>query len=91
VAYRSYLTLNTDVQIERLISLIQALQARAIEVTFHPGQAQLEFIVAEREERWITIGGLAKLLEDYTDVVCWNVPFEEFGNVISEKRKSIEI
>lgn len=91
MAYRSYLTLNTDVQIERLITLIQALQARAIQVTLHPGQAQLEFIVAEREERWITIGGLAKLLEDYTDVVCWDVPFEEFSSSSSEKPNSVQI
>lgn len=89
--YRSYLKLNKGAEIERLIALIQALQAQAIKVTLHAHKETLEFVVAEREERWITIGGLARLLADFSDVVCWETPFEELDSTKARDARSLPL
>lgn len=76
MAYRSYLTLRRDAEVARLLQLVQALEEQAIAVSLRAHEGVLEFTVAEREERWITIGGLRQLLGRFADVAEWHAPFE---------------
>ncbi len=75
--YKSHAYLKTTVTPARIKALIQDLELFDCTAHVHYGAKRLDLEVAEHMERWIVLGGLAKLLEGYTDILVWKPNFTQ--------------
>jgi hypothetical protein len=75
--YRSHARLKPTATAARIKELVRDLGFYGCTVHVHYGARRIDFEVAERLERWIVLGGLARLLARYDDVLCWQPNFIE--------------
>ncbi len=75
MSYRSHAHLKSTATAARLRALVRDLEFYGCTVHIHYGARRIDFEVAERLERWIVLGGLARLLGRYDDVLYWHPNF----------------
>lgn len=73
--YQTQLSLHPNASLNRVRLLIYALNKHDITVKLEPERTHLQIDIPERAERWILLGGLAALIEDYSDVIHWTPHF----------------
>lgn len=75
MSYRSHAHLKPTATAARLKALVCDLEFYGCTVHIHYGARRIDFEVAESLERWIVLGGLARLLGCYDDVLSWHPNF----------------
>jgi hypothetical protein len=75
MGYRSHAHLKATATPRRMKALVRDLEFYGCTVHVHYGARRIDFEVTERMERWILLGGLARLLSRYDDVLFWHPNF----------------
>jgi hypothetical protein len=75
MSYRSHAHLKPTATPGRIKALVRELEFYGCTVHIHYGARRIDFEVAERMERWILLGGLARMLGGYRDVLYWHPNF----------------
>lgn len=73
--YRSHAHLKATVTPRRIKALVCDLEFYGCTVHVHYGAKRIDIDVPERLERWIVLGGLARVLGRYDDILCWHPNF----------------
>jgi hypothetical protein len=75
MSYLSHAHLKANATPNRIKALVRDLEFYGCAVHVHYGARRIDFEVAARMERWILVGGLARLLSQYDDILCWHPNF----------------
>lgn len=75
MSYLSHAHLKPGATTRRIKALVRDLEFYGCTVHVHYGARRIDFEVADRMERWILLGGLARLLLQYEDILCWHPNF----------------
>lgn len=75
MSYKSHAYLKTNATPARIKALLRDLTSYDCAAHLHYGAKRLDLEVAEHMERWIVLGGLARLLERYHDILAWQPNF----------------
>jgi hypothetical protein len=77
MSYRSHAHLKANATPKRIRALVRDLEFYGCTVHVHYGAKRVDFEVVECMERWILLGGLARLLARYADVLYWHPNFTQ--------------
>lgn len=75
MSYQSHAHLKPTATAIRIKGLVRDLSFYGCKVHLHYGARRVDVEVAEDLERWILLGGLARLLASYDDVLSWQPNF----------------
>jgi hypothetical protein len=75
MSYKSHAQLKPTASATRLKALVRDLEFYGFTVHVHYGAKRIDVELADNLERWIVLGGLARLLADYEDVLSWHPNF----------------
>jgi hypothetical protein len=75
--YLSHAHLKPEATTHRIKALVRDLEFYGCTVHVHYGAKRVDFEVADRMERWILLGGLARLLSRHDDILYWHPNFTQ--------------
>lgn len=75
MSYLSHAHLKPEATPQRIKALVRDLEFYGCTVDVHYGAKRIDLMVDERMERWIVLGGLARLLAHYDDILFWHPNF----------------
>lgn len=73
--YSSHAHLTAKATPPRIKALVRDLEFYGCRVHVHYGARRMDIDLPERLERWIVLGGLARVLERYDDILYWHPNF----------------
>jgi hypothetical protein len=77
MSYKTHAYLKVEATPERIKALLRELRPYTCKVEVHYGAKRLDLELDERLERWILIGGLARLLVNFEDILMWQPNFTQ--------------
>jgi hypothetical protein len=75
MSYKTHAHLKPTATATRVKALVRDLKFYGCTTHVHYGAKRIDVELADHLERWIVLGGLARLLESYNDVVGWHPNF----------------
>jgi hypothetical protein len=75
MCYSSHAHLTAQATLPRIRALVRDLEFYGCTVHVHYGARRIDIDVPERLERWIVLGGFARVLGRYDDILCWHPNF----------------
>jgi hypothetical protein len=77
MSYKTHAHLKAEATPTRIKALLRELRPYNCKVEMHYGAKRLDLELDESLERWILIGGLARLLANFEDILMWQPNFTQ--------------